>query len=404
MTETPLVRGEVLRSLRRHWAMPLFLALLIGFVVVARGPVQEARATAVELDSGDGRLRTISVWATTPDDRTPLTQERIDEIAAVPGVTAVTPYDGDGAEVYLAEDQSRQNPRMLALRPWTAAHPPLAAQKEPDRSFAVAPGEIVLPDGFAGLSADQLIGRDIVVMHTPIDRVETGKDGSESLHGGEPEELRFTVTGVHDDSTGNLDGPGSAYVHPDIAVKLYAASQAKTVEELYATEGFENIQVEVASASQVGTVQRHLRQEGLYAASITAQMQALSPALSFLDTASTTALWAIAVLAALFGLVMGTQRVRARMSEIGLLKALGFTENRIFCLVAIELFVIGTVTAVIGVVIGAAAVGMLSGPGAIHLPTAAVLLPVPGVALVAGALLPLYYARRLPPDTVLRDT
>ncbi|MBB1246680.1 hypothetical protein GL263_24465, partial [Streptomyces durbertensis] len=113
MTEVPLIRGEVLRSLRRHWAMPLFLALLIGFVVLARGPVQQARATAEELDTGEGRLRVISVWATTPEGRTPLTQQRIDEIAAIDGVTKVTPYDGDGAEVYLADDQQRQDPRML---------------------------------------------------------------------------------------------------------------------------------------------------------------------------------------------------------------------------------------------------------------------------------------------------
>ncbi|MDK1475991.1 ABC transporter permease [Streptomyces sp. 549] len=403
MTEAPLIRGEVLRSLRRHWAMPLFLALLVGFVVLARGPVHEARATATDLDTGDGRLRTISVWATTPEGRTPLTRERIDEIAAIPGVTKVTPYDGGGAEVYLADDQQRDDPRMLTLLPWTAAHPPLVTQQDTEAPSSLKPDQIVLPDGFAGLSAARLLGRDIVVLHTPVDRIETDKDGNEDLHGGEPVELRFTVTAVHDDSMGNLDGPGTSYVHPDVAATLHAESQAMTVKELFATEGFENAHVEVASASKVREVQQQLRQAGFYAASVAAQMQALSPTLSLLETAGTTALWAVTVLAALFGLAMGTQRVRSRMNEIGLLKALGFSETRIFCLLALELFIIGTIAALTGIVLGLAAVTVSTGPAAIHLPTAAMLLPLPGVALVVGALLPLYYARRLPPDRVLRD-
>ncbi|WP_228456052.1 hypothetical protein, partial [Streptomyces durbertensis] len=85
-----------------------------------------------------------------------------------------------------------------------------AAQRDPKASaVALSRGEIVLPDGFAGQSAKQLLGRDIVVLHTPIERVTTGKNGEQARHGGEPEELRFTVTAVHDDSMGNLDGPGT---------------------------------------------------------------------------------------------------------------------------------------------------------------------------------------------------
>ncbi|MBB1259556.1 ABC transporter permease [Streptomyces alkaliterrae] len=402
MRDSRLIRGELLRTLRRHWAMPLFLVLLVGFVVVARGPVADARASATALGTGDGSLRTVSVWANTPDGRTPLTGKRIREIGRLPGVVAVTPYDSDSVEVYLADDQKRDDPRVLTLHPWTAAHPRLVSHGDSTDPERLAANEIVLADGFAGRSARQLVGREVVVLHTPIERVERSPDGGEAAHGGEPRELRLTIAAVHDDSLGSLDGPGSAYVNPKLAAELHAGSRATTVERLYATEGFDSLQVEVGSAEQVGDVQRQLREAGLYSASITSQLRALSPALSLLDTVGSVALWLVVGLALVFGLAMGTQRVRSRLPEIGLLKALGFSEGRIFRVLAGELFAVGSVAALLGVSLGALVAVVVSGAASLQPLTMALLLPLPGTALVVGALIPLSYARRLPPDSVLR--
>ncbi|MCE7078684.1 FtsX-like permease family protein [Streptomyces sp. ST2-7A] len=409
-TENRLVQVELLRSLRRHWLIPVVLSLLVSFSVLARGAVHEAQATVEELDTRDGLLRTINVWADTPDGRTPLTRERINTIANFPRVTAVTPYGGGGGEAYLSKDKDRSDPRMLTLLPLTAAHPTVVAGQEKqeaggkgENSVFLERDEILMPEGFSGLSAEDLIGQEIVVLHTPVEHIERDERGSEAMYGGDPEELFFTVTAVHNDTLGNLDGPGTAYVHPDVATTVYAGMRGATVEEIERGEGYDSLRVEAASAQDVPEVQRMLREAGLYAASVTAQMRGLSPAMAMLDTATNVALWALLGLGLLFGLVLGTQRVRSRMSEIGLLKALGFTDTRILRLLAMELFALGFIAALIGVGLGLGVTLLLFGGTKADLLLGLTLLPVPGLVLLLGALFPLHYVRRLPPDTVLRN-
>lgn len=392
---------------RRHWAKLVALALLITFALAAQAQVSQARTDAERLGRGDASQRTLSVTAPTKREGGPLTRERREELAALPGVRAVTPYDGDTAEAYMADDALRTYPQPLALLPWTAAHPPLAArQGDSDADAAAdldadaAPGknQIVVPDGFAGRTPAQLLGREIIVVHTPLERIDSREDGQEVLHGGEPTELRLTVVAVHDGSHAHVDGPGSSYVQPRLAAELYAASKALNLDEVEQDKGFEQAQIEVESAGQVSAVRAELRDKGIESATVTEALRAPTTEMSALGTTGVVASGVAVAVSALFGLALGTQRARARLAEVRRLKAAGVGEGRIVLVLARELFLVGALTATLGVLLGLATVTVLFGLAAFPLATALLLLSTPVLAWVVGALLPLHYVRRAPAD------
>ena len=389
---------------RRHWMKLLALALLITFALTAQAQVTQARADAAQLGRGDGSQRTLRVTAPSAQEGGPLTRERREELAALPGVRAVTPYEGDTTEAYMASDTLRTYPQTLALLPWTTAHPPLTARQR-DSGADLAPGknQIVVPDGFAGRTPKQLLGREIIVVHTPMERIDSRQDGQEVLHGGEPRELRLTVVGVHDGSHAHVDGPGSSYVAPMLAGELYAASKALNLDEVEQDKGFTQAQVEVESAGQVPAVRAKLRAQGIESATVTEALRAPSTEMSALGTTGLVAGWVAVAVSALFGLGLGTQRARARLAEVRRLKAAGVGEGRIVLVLAREQFLVGVLTATVGVLLGLATATALFGVAAFPLTTALLLLTTPGIAWVAGALLPLHYVRRAPANRAAVD-
>jgi putative ABC transport system permease protein len=118
------------------------------------------------------------------------------------------------------------------------------------------------------------------------------------------------------------------------------------------------------------------------------------------------------------GLTIGANLVRSRMREIGLLKAVGFSNGRVARLFGMELAIFALVDSMIGVLLGLAAMiaiessmrgtsllgvqmaNGLAAPSAIKI---VALIGFPVVALLLGGVLPLVRAATLPPDVALRE-
>jgi putative ABC transport system permease protein len=137
----------------------------------------------------------------------------------------------------------------------------------------------------------------------------------------------------------------------------------------------------------------------------------INEGLSFIDTAS----WAISLLAIFIGAVgvINTMimSVYERTREIGVLKAVGWTDRRILAMILGEsvvltliAFVVGTIIAVVGVEI---LLNFSSGVGGVIKPSFAIdiFLRAFGIAFlvgVLGGLYPAYRASRLSPTEALR--
>ncbi len=131
-----------------------------------------------------------------------------------------------------------------------------------------------------------------------------------------------------------------------------------------------------------------------------------------LQTISTGS-WAISVLAiiisAVIVLVIMVKSVVERTREIGVLKAVGWTNKKVMTMIIAESFIISLIAAVVGVIVGVGAVEILSMS---HLlmriePTfsVALFLRAIGVALllgIVGGLYPAYRASKLSPTEALR--
>lgn len=398
-------RNARLLLLRRSRSFAVFLALGVAFAVVSGGLVSQATRAAEQQVHESSLMRTVEVSAFGVSKPIPLTRDRIDEIAALPGVTSVQPWIQSGC---LITESVTELPGAMWATPRMAVGQPPLTDTVREQPLPLADKEVILPAHAQGHDLRSLLGTDITVEYT---RRVTNNTG-------EPNYLRLRVIALYDESVGGRDGPAAVYLNLDTALTMAAAREGVTPDAFGRAIGYPKVIVETARADNVPAIQRRLTDMGYNASSIQSQLQSLPPAMELVSILGQLMTAALVLICLAAGLSIGANLVHTRLYEIGLLKALGFTNGRVSALFALEIGLFG---------LAAAGTGLLTGTGvflttqqllrgrtlfdvqmadSIVFPSSwhiALLTLAPALALLVGAGLPLRRAAVLPPDLALRD-
>jgi putative ABC transport system permease protein len=337
------------------------------------------------------------------DDTRALTEDGLATIRAVSGVRAVEPV-AQASFGYKSAAVPGAVFYATSLRP--SQLPPVVVS---DRAhlFPLKPGEVVLPERAQGSGLRSLVGTRIDVQVTRSTQRGEGRGVTRHL----------TVVGLFDPSW-QLDGPDAAYVADTTAVSWAALRAGLSVPTYLDTVGYDSATVVTASAADVPPVLDALQREHFAASSLQQQLEALPAVLEFVHVAGYVLLACLVFLTAFSAYQVMTALGRQRMREVGILKAVGFRDARVFRLFALESAVVALVSAVLGLLTATvvATVGndMLRSrgelrtflePGAVVPRLVAVGLVAAGVLVVVacGALLPTLRAARLAPADAIRE-
>lgn len=391
----------------RRLTASLIILVLCGTIALAAGTVSSAGSAEADqiLRTGSG-LRQIDVqnFSDTGDTARRLTAPNVDAIDSMPGVQSVEPSlnasltvgkDGEGFPVLLYANLAR--PSVL---------PPLKASVR-DNVFPLKPGEIVLPASADGEDLTKLLGKTVTAEYTR--RTSEGQGTGATTH--------VKVVGISDPEW-QLDGPSAAHAALSDVTAWAAARVGQTPAHFLKTQGYNSVTVVAKSEAQVGPVLSRLTAAKYFAVSVRDRVAELPGILGLFQWLSKGLLALLAVVGVLAGLGIGGAVIRTRTREVGVLRTLGYTRSEVFRSFSTEIGILaltaGILSAVLGMLVGGGSALALSTleefqqqlPGDWAFPPAwqlAATVVLSAVAVMVGALRPLWRAAKLDPVTVLRD-
>ncbi|MGT2461154.1 ABC transporter permease [Sinomonas atrocyanea] len=327
-----------------------------------------------------------------------LSQSDLTAIAAVPGITSVTPVTRI-SPAYIA--WSGHDKYQLSVLPLAGAQPQLAAGTGLDDGSSqpqiVLPLTYVGPLGFS--DNNQAVGQTVAIGIV---------DANGAMH-----EVKAQITGIEQSS---LLGVSGGFVNKALSTSLANAQGIGAPPA--AKNAFADATATFApsSQSQVATMKNQLSAAGYTAQTLDDRIGTVKTVISGI-IGVLDAFAVIALVAAGFGIVNTLlMSVQERTREIGLMKAMGMGSGSVFALFSTEAAFIGFLGSAIGsaaaiglgtVVSRALARGPLSDLGGLHILTfapasvAGVIILVMAIAFVAGTL-PAWRAARQNPIDALR--
>jgi ABC-type lipoprotein release transport system permease subunit len=416
MINVSLLRANTRQTLARFRALLIAIAvgtaLLVTSAAVAGASIT---ADAHALDTASG-LTTLELLSVAPSGiPTPLTEAAIASIATLPSVDAaigagsvggsLTYVEGGGTGASAAADQAFAG-AFWAMPRFVWSQPPLIRSDNSGEEPALAPGEVVLPNTYLGVSLAPLVGAKITLEYT----VATGKD-----HGmGATMPLR--VVGVFDNSGPKRAGDSAMYVSDSDFRRLLSALAGLPGGRLPADFSFESCWIKTASVADANRLAQELTTAG-YFVSRGGSETALPRALGLLQQANLILSVALAGFGIGIGVTIAGTWSNLRRWDVGVLASLGWSPGRILASYTTELAIVGGIVGV-----AAAALGTLLSVGtSLALQSTTVLgIPLPpGVAwppwlwvvgivvgapvvLMAGAAPRIVRLGRIEPDDALR--
>lgn len=325
-----------------------------------------------------------------------LTEANIASLKTIDGLTDVSPIspvsidwiEGDGSEKY-----------QFTIAPTSSvARSDLAAGEQLDESSSQP--QITLPSDYLeplGLGdAENAVGQEVALGFSDVL--------------GARHEVPAIIVGVSNSSLLNAGAGGNAALVDVIADTQKAGSDAP-----------DRYQVAVArfppdaSDARIADLKEAITAEGMTAQTIKDQLGVVQTVISGI-TGVLNAFAVIALLAAAFGIVNTLlMSVQERTREIGLMKAMGMSNGRVFALFSLEAALIGFLGSVIGVVVAilvglplnaALASGPLSGLAGLNLllfrpeGVIGVIVLIVVIAFLAGTLPARRAARKTPIDAL----
>lgn len=345
----------------------------------------------------DPNTRVLAAGGRPGSTQVALNQSDLDAIAAVPGITGVSPVTRL-SPAYI--QWSNQDKYQLSVSPLAGAQPQLASGAAIDDTDSqpqiVLPTSYIAALGFTG--NDEAVGQDITIgiqdaagtMHTVTARVNGVEENALLSAGGAFANKSLTTALVNAQSTG-----------ASAATKNTWASATATFSQ--------------ASKAQVNDMKSRLTAVGYTAQTLEDRIGAVKTVIRGI-IGVLNAFAVIALVAAGFGIVNTLlMSVQERTREIGLMKAMGMGSGSVFALFSTEAAFIGLLGSLIGsavaIALGTAVSGLLArgplsdlaglqiltfAPG----PVAGVILLVMAIAFIAGTLPAWRAARQNPIDSL----
>ena len=400
-----LIRRNIRSLIGRSWSFGVLIAVAVALIVICDGVVGQTSRSVDQQLRQSSIMRTVEVSTFGVANPKPLNDGRIAEISRLPGVASVHPWLQAGC--LITEPDVAVDSALWATPRMATGQPPIVASTQPE-ALPPTDDEAVLPSRVAGTDLRSLLGKQVTVEYT---RQVTADSG-------EPVHKRLRIVGLYDETVGGRDGPSAIYLSERTVREMAAARSGVAAGAFGRQLGYPKLIVEAQRAESVAGLQRRLSEMGYNASSIQSQLDALPPAMSFLATLGRITTGALALMCLLAGLSIGAGLVRGRLRQIGLLKALGFTNARVARVLAGELGAFGALASAAGLLIGVAgllvAEALLAGRQLFGVAMATSMTPppvpeslllwlTPALALLLGGAYPLWQAARIPPDAALRD-
>ena len=335
-----VVRSSVLASLRRQRALLALLIFSIAALLCSNGVIGAGVARYAKTVEYQSALNLIEISSAATSARQEITKETLKTVAGLPGVVGVYPWAQADLAISNSSDwpETTTNPGSIWATPLVPGlAPKVLAGEIPDSGLGN--DEIALPHSVAGGTLDRLLGHQVVMEYTKI--VGPGQ--------GEPAKQAFRVVAIFDNSVPGEAGPTPSYLAPG------------TVEELLTNAGlagagpmnYTTAYVRTASSSDVPQVQSALSKEGFAVSSVVTQLSSLGGLFKVLSWAAWVFGGLLVVICWAAGGAIGSVWVQQRTREVGLLKAIGWRRSRITNALMLQLALVGLLSAIGGVLIGA---------------------------------------------------
>lgn len=364
----------------RRW-LPFVVVVAVGIAVVAATNGVATRASDAASESADrdgaGRVVEVEVDAVSGTSRR-LTRANLARMERIPGVQRVLP----DARVAIGIKTEEIPGVLFSGHALQTARPPLTG---PGSTRTIRPGEVLVPARAQGSELAGIVGRRL-----PFEAQRTIGVGR-----GEGTSYALRTVGTYDGSF-QVDGPDVAYLHPRDVLRLAALANGVDPREFEARIGYDDAEVVVTDQDRVPDVLRQVQALGLPATTL-GQRYAQLP--SVLDATRLLGQVLGAILVVVIGLAAAGQTsasVRARWTEIGVLRAFGFTRAQATLAFAGEAvlallagLVAGTLLAIPAAAALVSALGdsaRVAGEPVSSLPAAGPLIVFAGLTLVAGTL------------------
>lgn len=325
-----------------------------------------------------------------------LTDADITKLKGIDGLSQVDPVQSVSIDWVQAPDGDRYE---LTIAPTSSiAKADLVAGKQLDAGSSER--QLTLPKDYVkalGLgSASSAVGTKVTL-------------GITDLLGGS-HQVTATVVGISNTSLFSSGGGANAALVSEIATEQKATATAADRYQI-AVAHFDAS----SSTAQVDALKKAVSDEGMTAQTLADQLGLIQTIISGI-TGVLNAFAIVALLAAAFGIVNTLlMSVQERTREIGLMKAMGMSNGRVFTLFSLEAAFIGLLGSVIGVAVAmligiplssGLAAGPLSGLAGLHIllfqPASilAVVLLIVVIAFLAGTLPARRAARKTPIDAL----
>jgi putative ABC transport system permease protein len=160
-------------------------------------------------------------------------------------------------------------------------------------------------------------------------------------------EVDGTIVGVKKDSGNLMNFGGDVVVNEHYATTIYEVTQEGVPNEN--KNRFSGVYVIAKNDKAVSGVIKQMAEKGYWASTLQQELDVVTTSIDAI-TSGLAIFGAITLLAAAFGMINTLyMSVRERTKEIGLWKALGQTEGKIFALFSMEALVIGLIGSIVGI-------------------------------------------------------
>lgn len=409
--DAAFIRRNLRSSTTRYRLVLVLMAVAAAALLLLSAVVGQGAAVLSEQLSHQSAVSSLKVTsASTSGTAVQLDAANLEKLATKKHVRSVDPWAQEGV---MAQDSVLWAGPNTPLVFWATPRIAYAQPKIVDPKGGAAPAltgtQVIFPDQVGTKRFKGLVGKTFTFTYTVATGVDSGVD----------QEMKLTIAALYDNSVPGDDGQSAVYVSQSLESRLIAArnglAHASTPGPGYV---YPSAYVDVDDVSNVRRVQAKLAGQNYNVSSIASQVTQLPGLLRILSYLNVFIAITLLIFCLGSGIAIGSAWLSQRGREIGLLRALGWTRQRVFRSLVLEISAAGFICSIAGVIIGVItstiASQLIAGRTVYGIEFATdlalpqwywfvgVLIGLP-IALALGAIRPVARLSRVAPDDALRQ-